>query len=94
MSKIGDDLIEGMENAVAHARDQKPRVIHVPVKEEVMKRTQPVAAAPPTKAKLPPIADIEAMMTEWFVEDPTWAKQISDDLWEQLGKSRAGMFDQ
>ena len=88
MSKIGDDLIEGMENAVAHARDQKPRVIHVPVKEEVMKRTQP------PKAKLPPIADIEAIMTEWFVEDPTWAKQISDDLWEQLGKSRAGMFDQ
>jgi hypothetical protein len=55
-----------------------------------MKRTQPA----PSKPKLPPIADIEAMMTEWFAEDPTWAKQISDDLWEQLGKSRAGMFDQ
>jgi hypothetical protein len=71
-----------------------------------MKRTHPAPsvehldrqsvdqAVAPRKLKLPPIADIEVIMTWWFVEDPTWAKQISDDLWEQLGKSRAGMFDQ
>jgi hypothetical protein len=64
-----------------------------PSVEHLGRQSVDQAAAPP-KAKLPPIADIEAMMTEWFVEDPTWAKQISDDLWEQLGKSRAGMFDQ
>jgi hypothetical protein len=64
-----------------------------PSVEHLGRQSVDQAVAPP-KAKLSPIADIEMAMRGWLAEDPTWAKQISDDLWEQLGKSRAGMLDQ